>query len=311
LPESPVSGRSIIDDTSGADQYDPSLAYAGGARVFACWQDGRHSRRHPADTDLFMAELGPGLAGTNILVGDGGTNSGQSEPAIGLDPYGNPYLVWTDARDRQAEIYYAATTFMNPTPLDRKQVRASVGATVGVDPATIDGPEDVSIVIPAGACQSDVHISISEILNPPVAPAACLGSYDFGPSGIEFDVPVTVTVPYHFSGSGNSATPYWYDSLTGALSQQGITDIENLVIAPNLNALRFKTTHFTPFYLVANDPATSDGDGGSGGGGCSLSPTDEGTPGELIVPHAMIAAAMILLRRRDRRRRCVIDAIEG
>ncbi len=314
LPESPVSGRSIIDDTSGADQFDPALVYAGGSRIFACWQDRRHSHQRPADTDLFMAELGPGLAGTNIFVGDGGTNSGQSEPAIGLDSYGNPYLVWTDARAAQAEIYYAATTFMNPTPLDSKQVSASVGATVGVDPAAIDEPDDVSIVVPAGACQSDVRISISAILNPPVAPAACLGSYDFGPSGIEFDVPVTVTIPYRFSGSGNSATPYWYDSLTGALSQQGITDIENLVIASNLNALRFKTTHFTPFYLVADDPVSS-ADGGSsdggGGGGCSLSPGGEGTAGELIVPHAVIAIAMILWRRRDRRRRRVIEAFEG
>lgn len=314
LPDSPVTGASIIDDTSGADQRDPALVCAGESRVFACWQDYRHSRQRTGDTDLFLAELGPASAGTNIFVGDDGTNSGQREPAMGLDAYGNPYIVWTDGRGPHAEIYYAATTFVDPIPLDAKQVTASTGVTVGVDPAAIDGPDDVSIVVPIGACRSDVRISISRIVNPPVAPAECLGSYDFGPSGIDFDVPVTVTIPYRFNGTGNAARPFWYDSLTGALSQQGITDIENIVISSNLNALRFKTTHFTPFYLVASDAESiedADTDGGGGGGGCSVSSTGEGTARELIVPYALIAAAMMVLRRRDRRRRLSTEALQG
>ncbi len=311
LPESPVSGTSIIDDTSGAGQFAPAIVCTADSRVFACWQDRRHARQRASDTDLFMAELGPGSAGTNIFVGDDGTNSGQSEPAIGVDSYRNPYVVWTDVRGSRAEIYVAATTFVDPNPLDARQVVAAVGATIGVDPAAIDEPDDVSIIVPAGACQSDVRISISRILNPPVAPAECLGSYDFGPSGIDFDVPVTVTIPYRFSGSGNSAKPYWYDSLTGALSQSGITDIENVVVASNLNALRFKTTHFTPFYLVAGDPDPGDGDSGTASGGCSVSAGGHGSPKELVAPYAILALAMAILRRRDQRRRHSLDAREG
>jgi hypothetical protein len=166
----------------------------------------------------------------------------------------------------------------------------------------VDGPEDVSIVVPAGACQSDVRITISEILNPLAMPAECLGSYDFGPSGIDFDEPVTVTIPYRFSGSSSSAKPYWYDSLTGALSQQGITDIKNIVIASGLNALQFKTTHFTPFYLVAAEPEAPAVDGGGSGGGCSISTTGNGAPGELLVPYGVIALVMLALRRRDKKR---------
>jgi len=311
LPESPVSGTSIIDDTSGAGQFTPAIVCAADARVFGCWQDRRHARQRASDTDLFMAELGPGSAGTNIFVGDDGTNSGQSEPAIGVDGYGNPYVVWTDARGSRSEIYSAATTFVDPNPLDAKQVVASAGATIGVDPAAIDEPDDVSIIVPAGACQSDVRISISRILNPPVAPAECLGSYDFGPSGIDFYVPVTVTIPYRFSGSGNSAKPYWYDALTGALSQSGITDIENIVIASNLNALRFKTTHFTPFYLVAGDPDSGDSDSSTASGGCSVSPGGHGSPKELVVPYAIVALVMATLKRRDRRRRHSLETMGG
>ncbi|MHC4517824.1 MAG: putative Ig domain-containing protein [Planctomycetota bacterium] len=302
LPASPLTGATIIDDTSGADQLAPTIVCLNDANVFACWQDMRSS-----DTDLFITELGSGAAKTNVLIGDDGTNTGQSEPALGIDGYGHPYIVWTDTRDAQTEIYYAATTFVSPTPLDSKAVVASEGATIGPDPATIDEPDDVSIIVPPGACQSDVRVTISEILNPHAMPAECLGSYDFGPSGIEFDQPVTVTIPYRFSGDGSSAKPYWYDSLTGALSQIGITDVENIVIATDLNALRFKTTHPTPFYLVAGDTDSSevsDSFGSSSSpGGCSVSPTGSGSPKESLVPYGLIAMVMVALRRRDRRRR--------
>ena len=98
-----------------------------------------------------------------------------------------------------SEIYYAGTTFIDPAPLDSKLVQASVGATVGPDPAEADEPEDVSIVVPAGACQCDVRITITKILNPQAMPVQCLGSYDFGPSGVEFSEPVTVTIPYRYT----------------------------------------------------------------------------------------------------------------
>ncbi len=301
LPASPVSGSNIIDDTSGADQVAPAIACVDGFRVFACWQDLRHVGQHAGDSDLFMTDLGSGTAKTNVFIGDDGTNTSQSEPAAGIDSYGNPYAVWTDGRGAQSEIYYAATTFLDPNPIDSKQVVAVVGATIGTDPAAIDSENDVSIVIPAGACQFDARITISEILNPQALPVECLGSYDFGPSGIDFNGPVTVTIPYQFAGTGSSAKPYWYDSLTGALSQQGITDVENIVIATNLNALRFKTTHFTPFYLVAGDADMGEAITGSAGG-CSVTATASSSPKDLLVPYGIIAIVMVALKRSDRRK---------
>lgn len=298
LPVSPVTGSTIIDDTTGADQFAPTIVCSDSTHVFAAWQDMRHSN----DTDLFVTELGSGAAKTNVLVGDNGANTDQDEPALGIDGYANPYLVWTDSRNTGTEVYYAATTFVDPTPLDSKMVVASAGAIIGPAPATIDEPDDVSITVPAGACQCDVRITISEILNPQAMPAECLGSYDFGPSGIDFDEPVTVTIPYRFAGSGNAAKPYWYDSLTGALSQQGITDIESIVVANDLYALRFKTTHFTPFYLMAAEVETSDGADISGG--CSVSATSDGSPRELLLPYGLLALAMLALRYRDKKRRC-------
>ncbi|MBN1509979.1 MAG: putative Ig domain-containing protein [Sedimentisphaerales bacterium] len=312
LPTSSLSGSSIIDDSSAADQFAPTIACVDSLRVFACWEDLRHANPSGEDSDLFMADLGPGAARTNVLIGDGGTNSSQSEPAMGIDGYGNPYVVWTDGRNAQSEVYYAATTFINPVPLDSKQVTAAVGATVGTDPAAIASKNDVSIIVPAGACQFDARVTISEILNPPVLPVECLGSYDFGPSGIDFDVPATVTIPYEFAGGVGSAKPYWYDSLTGALSQQGITEIENIVISSTLNALRFKTTHFTPFYLVAGDADAGGVIGDTSiGGGCSVSVTGSSSARDLLVPYGIIATVMLALRRSDRKKLKVLRHAQG
>jgi len=299
LPGNPLAGVSIIDDTSGADQTAPSIACGGSQSVFACWRDARHVGTYGTDTDLYFADLSSGTANTNVLIADDATSANQSEPAVGVDIYDHPYVVWTDDRDSATEIYYAATTFIDPVPLDSKIVVASEGAVIGIDPSAIRAPEDVSIVVPPGACRTNVRIMISKILNPPISPVDCLGSYDFGPSGIDFDQPVTVTIPYRFSDGGGNARPYWYDSLTGALSQQGITEVENVVLSSNLNALRFKTTHFTPFYVVGGDTDVGTTDSGGGGGGCSISATGSGSPGQLLVPYAIVAVVMAVIRRRD------------
>ena len=303
LPSSPVAGVSIIDDSSGADQTTPAIVCGPDQRVFACWTDGRRVGTADTDTDLYVAELRSGTAGTNILVGDNGMNANQGDPAIGVDRYGEPYVVWTDYRGTTTEIYSAATTFIDPNPLDSKRVVASVGAIIGTDPAAINGPEDVSVAVPAGACQADLRMAIWRILNPQVT--VSLGSYEFGPSGSNFNQPVMVTIPYTTSSGNRRVLPYWYDSVTGALSQQGITDIQNLYISSKLSALQFRTTHFTPFYLVEADADGAAVTGTGGAGGCAISPSGEGSPGQLLVPYVAIGVIMVILRRRDRRKRSV------
>ena len=310
LPSEPLTGVTVADDTSGADQTAPAIVCTKDSKVFACWQDFRHVRQQSGDTDLFVTDLTSGTPKTNVLVGDGATNSGQSEPALGADPHGNVYVVWTDNRSAQAQIYYAATTAVDPTPLNSKLVDAA-GATVGTDPSAIHSPDDVSIVVPPQACPSDIRITISKIINPKAGPVENLGSYDFGPSGIDFDQPVTVTVPYRVSKDSGSARPYWYDSLTGVFSQQGITDIQDIVVSPTLHAMRFKTTHFTPYYIMPAQIIVAADTASTGGSGCSLSVSGNGSPNEMIIPFAIVALTMLILRRRDlKRRRFLAGAAE-
>jgi hypothetical protein len=303
LPSSPVTGGSIMDDSSGRNQVEPVIAVTGSTgnnlEIFACWQDRRNVADASADTDLYFAEVSSD-GGTNVFVGDDSTNSNQSQPAIGVDAQGHPYLVWSDSRSANSQIYYAGNTYLDSEAVDSELVAASAGATVGVNPASIDSVDDVSVTVPAGACPCDIQITISEIKNPQEFTVPCLAAYDFGPSSLQFNQPVTITMPYAISGTGTLTTPYWFNSLTGALSQQGITDIKDIVISPTLHALSFKTTHFTPFYVVEG---TAGGTGGGGGGGCSVSATGNGSTVEFLLPYIALAAVMMILKLHDTRER--------
>jgi hypothetical protein len=299
LPSGPLTGSSIIDDSSGRNQVEPAIAVTGSTgnnlEIFACWQDRRNVAGAIGDTDLYFAEVGSD-GGTNVFVGDDSTNSNQSQPAIGVDAQGHPYLVWSDSRSPNPQIYYAGSTYLDSEAVDSELVVASAGATVGVNPASIDSVDDVSVTVPAGAYPCDIRITISEIKNPQEFTVPCLAAYDFGPSGIQFNQPVTITIPYAVAESQGSAAPYWYNSLTGALTQQGITDIHDIVVSPTLHALSFKTTHFTPFYLVLGTVGAA---AAGGGGGCSVSATGNGSVVEFLLPYMALAAAMMILRLRD------------
>ena len=261
LPSSPLAGTNLIDDTLGKEQISPAIAVTGSTgddlEVFACWRDERNVSDSSGDTDIYMVQSNSGV-GTNVFVGDGDTNSDQIEPAISTDQYGYPYLVWTDYRTANKEIYFAGSVYLQSVPLESELITASAGGTVGTAPSSIADDEDVSVVVPAGACPYDVTISITKIENPhEYGTLPLLNGYDFGPSGITFNTPVTVTVPYTVTGDDGTPTVYWYDSRAwyDPLSQQGITDIETIVITSSLHALRFKTTHFTPFYVVMGPEA--------------------------------------------------------
>ena len=315
LPSSPLAGANLADDMlSDVDQSEPSVAVArdaaGQLRIFACWQDERNLTVNGQDTDLYFVEIRPG-SDTNVLVGDGFTQSNQSEPALAVDPDGRPFVVWTDHRNANDEIYYAHSTFVEPTPLESNLVTAAAGGTVGTaSPATAS---DVSVAIPAGACPYDVTVTVSRIRNLQPDPDVSVLPYEFGPSGLQFAAPVTVTIPYAVADfSGEQPVAYWHDALTGSLSQEGITNVAYLTLSSDLHALRFDTMHFTPYLLVGADETPSGGTGGTsgggggGGGGCSLTKgPGQADPAGFLLPFVVLAAIMAGLRYRDRRRHSV------
>ncbi|GAH00960.1 unnamed protein product, partial [marine sediment metagenome] len=137
LPGNPLTGSSIIDE-AGADQLSPVIATTGstgnGLEVFVCWRDERN-----AEAELYAVETTAN--GTNIYVGNDFTTDDQSQPAIGIDQYDHPYLVWINGR---TDICYAGSTYTDPDALASENVSMSLGATVGTEPASISSIDDVS-----------------------------------------------------------------------------------------------------------------------------------------------------------------------
>jgi hypothetical protein len=299
LPTTALTGRNIIAGDTGADQLAPAIITTGstgvGLKVFACWQDKRHTASS-GDTDLFFWDVDSG-SGTNIFVGDDATNSNQATPVMGIDKYGYPYLVWVDDRNQNTDIYYAGSTFVRSTAMASQSVSPSSGATIGVD--------DVSIVIPAGAYPCELTITISKVENPPkLSEPRFSFQYEFGPSGAVFDKPVTITIPYSVS-TDSPASAYWYNTLADELSQQGLTDVNTIVISSGLHAFRFKTTHFTQFLIGGSSGGSS---GGGGGGGCALSSPGQARFTEFLLPYIGLAAVMVMINRRDKRNREIHSA---
>jgi hypothetical protein len=262
LPTSPIAGTTILDDSTAADQLAPAIAvakdYQNVNRIYACWVDNR-SMANNADSDLYFAEIRSGVGRTNVFIGDDGTNSSQRELALGFDEYGQPVALWSDNRSNTTQIYSAFSTYPKPVPLASALISGSAGGRVGQDPASIDDATDVSVEIPPNAYSSDTLLSVSQMQNPPKFPSACITGYEIGPSGVQFSVPAEVVIPYVTSASGQ-AVPYWYDPVTGSLSQEGVTDVTNEAPANGISAVSFKTTHLTTFYILENSIR-------SGGGG--------------------------------------------
>jgi hypothetical protein len=305
LPTNSLTGTNIIDSTDD-DQQAPAIAVAGSTgdnlKVFACWQDSRNVSGD-GDTDLYFYQAAT-ASGQNVFVGDDSTNSNQSIPAMGVDSDSNPYLVWVDNRNTSSDVYYAASTALDTTAIASAEISMETGGTVGTAPDAINDEDDISVVVPAGAYESDITIEVLSVENPPTVSVNQLSEpYEFSPSGITFDEPVTVTIPYASPAEAQVASVYWYNTLTASVSQEGISNIEITEISPTLYALSFQTTHFTQFFVGGTSSVSASSSGG--GGGCSMSSNTSGNGNilEYLFPYIMLAIAMIILKLNDARNR--------
>ena len=312
-------GTSIIDEPE-TFQSSPSMSIAvNDSKVYACWQDSRNVSGN-ADTDIYYTvESGSGF-GTNILVNDDIGTFTQTSPVIGTDKDGNPFMVWVDNREGNNDIY--GTTITSTGSILRKTTVNYLFPTVQIvqineDSDNIDDAEDVTIEIPAGALPVSTEIRISELSNPPDPPEGAFGVfYEFSPSGLEFLMPVTISIPHAASDCPGYATynVYYYDPTIlppgSPWKQDGITNVEHLTslqdptLPSDVHVVRFKTTHFTTFGIggSAASPAPAvGGGGGGGGGGCSVSAKGEGSIVEFLLPYMGFIIVLLILTVRDAR----------
>ena len=120
-------------------------------------------------------------AGTTVTVQV--TASDLAVPAHGLDSL------------------YQFTTGASPVTQTTAQVMSESGGGV------VDAATGVAMTFPEGSVQDSVEITIGLVSNPPVLPDTVTGigwNYQFGPSGIQFQQPVTIAIPYTASDLANA-----------------------------------------------------------------------------------------------------------
>lgn len=176
----------------------------------------------------------------------------------------------------------------------------------------VDDANDVTVEIPAGALNADTTITISKLLNPPELPPGGFGVvYNFGPSGLQFDpnLPVTISIPHHEDDCPGLPVynVYLYNEQTGEWSQDGISNARHLTDSqdPNLpsdvHVVRFDAEHFTSFGVGATGGGVYRHDDG----GCSLSLSRHGNgdPVEFLLPFVAYIVVLASISWVDSRRR--------
>ena len=301
-----------ITDEANTTVDDPSIALChtnSKTQIFATWTDGR-SISSNQDTDIYFAETGSSF-GTNILVNDDSGTAAQSSPELGVDGDGHPYIVWVDERNGNKDIYYAGAMSLSdslPTQIISANNRIRVEAT-NREHLSVEMSSDA---LPDGVTAED--ITIREVANPPEMPGATgnqVGlTYEYGPSGLEFDEPVTLRIPLEGSATFSIYRVYRYDpndlsSLYYPWTDEGI--LNPATPSSDGTYLEVQVEHFS-IYGSTGLTTTPGGGGGGGKGGCALTPYpysgDGGCgPLEFFLPLGACVLAMVGLRVLENRRK--------
>ncbi len=302
------NGVSVTDEP-GVGKNNPASGFAvidGAGVPFAAWRDWRNVLSNN-DTDIYYAEKTSTGFSTNILINDDIGTSLQKNPAVGVNSNGDPYIVWTDQRNGNDDIYYSGVTSYGD-PLTMEYI-------LHIDYTLIQTSNLVEIKIPTGAMPDGFtykDVSVLKVINPPALPDGCFGiCYDISPNGITFNTPITITIPHSSDDCPNlsSYQVYWYNNQTGTWSQEGISEVQHYEISDTLHAVIFKSTHFTSFIVGAGgtpNPGNIDvGDNSSGGGGCAMSPYAQSSDGALgyFLEYIVYLVILVAISRKYKSKR--------
>ncbi|BBO68367.1 hypothetical protein DSCA_22970 [Desulfosarcina alkanivorans] len=175
------------------------------------------------------------------------------------------------------------------------------------DGGNLDG---VQVTIPAGALEENTTIFIGEATRAPSMPEETLGVgavIEFGPSGLAFNTPVQVRIPYDPEALATAGLDspdvlrvYTYDETENHWVEIPIASVDtaNQVLVCQLE-------HFSLYAVGAAGSPSIDasGSGGGGGGGCFISaiagPATAAPglrPGILAISAALVSACWVCIR---------------
>lgn len=123
----------------------------------------------------------------------------------------------------------------------------TTGGMVGPTGGTVTGPAGITLTVPAGAVATMTTITISEVATPALSSfggRTPIGKfYQFGPSGTQFTMPVTLKLPYDSTLAGSAATS------TFRITDMTTTpvDLTPTTVDTTAKTLSAPIMHFTPF----------------------------------------------------------------
>lgn len=127
--------------------------------------------------------------------------------------------------------------------------------TIGPSGGVVTDSGGASVTIPVGALDAEAEITVNTLPGKEDLPSESqpflpvLGGAEFGPSGTEFDLPVTLTIPVDppVGASDTVTVLYWDDAEDRWTALQG-----PVTVLPGGTAVSVETSHFTLFSAITN-----------------------------------------------------------
>lgn len=121
--------QNVSNDVDEAAQEDPTIAVDSSCTIYVAWSDMRNG-----DWDIFLSKSTDGETWTHpdTRVDTDAGSGAQTEPAMALGPSGEVYVVWTDRRNDDSDVYLGRSTDGGETWTD---------PDVRINTDTGDGPQ--------------------------------------------------------------------------------------------------------------------------------------------------------------------------
>jgi uncharacterized protein (TIGR03437 family) len=126
------------------------------------------------------------------------------------------------------------------------------GTWIGPAGGTVSGDGGGRLVIPPGALGEQRRISLRTHVDDATLPGALLGfrgGATFGPSGLVFELPVTITLPLNAALEPGTQSPlYEFNPTDGSWNQTGF----QATVGPGGRSASAEVTHFSTFVIVGS-----------------------------------------------------------
>ena len=159
----------------------------------------------------------------------------------------------------------SSTSTSTSTPQPGSAIGPVAAQTIGAMGGTVTSADGaLTVAVPPGALGTDLKITVQEITAP--APGAIGKTYEIGPTGTQFEMPVTLSFKYAPAELGATAAA---DLEVATIAFGAWSPLPGDTVDVSAQIASGTTMHLSPYGLIAKSHGASDeaGTGGDSGGG--------------------------------------------